>query len=154
LFSALDRSLRPGPTMALPRSGHRAVRLRDGRVLITGGATTGNFGTANCELYDPVTNTLQPAAPMTRPRLAHALSRLHDGRVLAGGGFADWSAAATQFAAMLNTAQDTTEIYDPVGNTWTPGPVMASKRAGHSQTTRLDGTVLFAGGVNGGAVIY
>src|SRR6185436_7552520 len=41
LFSPLLRAVSPLPSLALPRSMHRAARLLDGRVLITGGVTTG-----------------------------------------------------------------------------------------------------------------
>jgi hypothetical protein len=128
------------------------VRLNDGRVLLTGGATTGGAGTATCDVYDPVTDRITPAAPMGAPRLGHAITLLGTGRVFVSGGFADWQNAATQFAARCNTAQDTSEIYDPATNVWTPGPVMASRRAGHSHTTLPGGRVFVVGGVRGGQV--
>jgi hypothetical protein len=153
LFSPLDRMFRAGPPMSLPRSGHQAVRLLDGRVLITGGMTTGGLGTASCELYDPSTNTMTPAGSMSVARICHGISLLPDGRVLAAGGFADWSNASGQFAQMLSTAQASSEIYSPGANSWTPGPTMASPRAGQSHTTLLDGRVLIVGGVASGQTI-
>ena len=147
LFSPLDRTFRAGPPMNMPRSGHQAVKLLDGRILITGGMTTGGLGTATCEIYDPLTNTLAPAGAMSAPRICHAISLLPDGRVLVTGGFSDWSTASTQFALMCSTAQSTSEIYNPSTNGWTPGPTMASTRAGQTHTTLLDGRVLIVGGV-------
>lgn len=152
-WSPLHRAWTPGPLMSLPRSGHRAVLLLDGRVLITGGATTAGAGTPSCDLYDPVTNTIAPAASMGTPRMGHGISLLSDGRVLVTGGLPDWQNAAQQFAARLTGALDTTEIYDPATNTWTPGPTMAARRAGHTHTTLLDGRVFIVAGVNGGATI-
>jgi hypothetical protein len=153
VFQPLTRTFRPGPSLSLPRVGHAAVRLNDGRVLLTGGATTGGVGTASCDIYDPVTDSITPAAPMGAPRLGHAITLLGNGRVFVSGGFADWQNAATQFAARCNTAQDTSETWNPATNAWTPGPVMSSRRAGHTHTTLLDGRVLIVGGVNGGQVI-
>jgi hypothetical protein len=150
LFSPISRTFRAGPTMSEPRSGHRSVLLLDGRVLITGGAATGNIGTATCEIFDPTTGQLTATAPMSSTRLAHAISLLDDGRVLVSGGFATWQNAASQFTATLNTVQDSTEIYDPATDTWSPGPVMASRRAGHTQTRLPDGRILIVAGVNGG----
>jgi hypothetical protein len=153
LFSPLDRTFRAGPTMSVPRGSHKAVRLLDGRVLITGGMTTGGLGTPTCELYDPLTNTLAPAGSMSTARMSHAISLLNDGRVLVTGGFSDWTSASTLFAQSLSTAQATSEIYDPAANGWTPGPHMASTRAGQTHTTLLDGRVLIVGGVAGGQIL-
>jgi hypothetical protein len=156
VFDSLTRSWRTGPTMALPRAAHRAVRLLDGRILITGGMvpaaapSLGGPATANCEIYDPATNALSPTGAMLAGRMGHALSLLADGRVLASGGFADWTDAGPNFVARLGTVQNTTEIWNPATGTWSAGPTMASVRAGHSQTALPDGRLLVAGGVNGG----
>src|SRR5262249_40764209 len=135
------------------RSGHQAVKLFDGRVLITGGMTTGGLATASCEIYDPATNTMAPAASMSAQRICHGISLLPDGRVLAAGGFSDWSNAGGRFGQVLSTAQSSSEIYDPAFSNWTQGPTMASPRAGQSHTTLLDGRVLIAGGVTGGGTV-
>jgi hypothetical protein len=96
---------------------------------------------------------MAPAGRMSAPRICHGISLLPDGRVLATGGFSDWSNASTQFAQMLATAQSSSEIYNPAANSWTPGPAMASTRAGQSHTTLLDGRVLIAGGVASGQTL-
>src|SRR5262249_57113446 len=121
---------------------------------VTGGMTTGGLATAACELYDPSTNTMAPAASMSALRICHGISLLPDGRVLAAGGFADWSNAAGQFAQMLLTAQASSEIYSPGANSWTPGPTMATARAGHSHTPLLGGRGLVVGGVAGGGDLH
>lgn len=150
LYSPLTRSTSALPSLALPRACHRAVQLLDGRILIAGGATTGGVVTATCELFDPATQTFAPGPSMTAPRAGHAITLLDDGRVLVSGGVADWQNTATAFIAALNTAQDTAEVLDPAATAWTPLPVMASKRLGHSQTKLLDGRVLVASGIRGG----
>jgi hypothetical protein len=156
VFDELARTWSPGPLMAVPRVRHAAVLLQDGRVLITGGMVnagapaTGGPGTAHCEIYDPSSNTFSPTGAMPWPRFGHAMTLLNDGRVLVTGGFADWTNAGTSFAARLNTAADTTAVWDPLTDTWKSLPAMASPRAGHSQTLLADGRVLVAGGVSGG----
>jgi hypothetical protein len=150
-FSPLTRATTPLPNLSLPRASHRAVRLADGRVLITGGSTTGGVVTATCEFFDPATATFVPAPSMTAPRAGHAMTLLDDGRVLVSGGVADWQNAGTAFIAALNTAQNTAEVFDPTANAWTLlAPLMASKRLGHSQTKLQDGRVLVTSGIRGG----
>jgi hypothetical protein len=150
LYTPLTRSVSPLPNLAMPRASHRAVRLLDGRVLISGGVTTGGRVTATCEFFDPATSTFVAAPTMAAPRAGHALTLLLDGRVLASGGVADWQNAASSFIAALNTAQNSAELFDPATNTWSPLPAMASRRLGHSQTLLLDGRVLVASGIAGG----
>ncbi|MCU0859551.1 MAG: hypothetical protein MUE55_03080 [Thermoplasmata archaeon] len=63
---------------------------------------------------------------------------LDDGRVLVTGGIAG------------TVPTDTTELYDPGSGDWSYGPVMQSKRVGHTATLLGDGTVLVCGGETGG----
>jgi hypothetical protein len=118
-----------------------------------GGTGTGGPATTNCEIYDPATNTFSPTGNLLQPRMGHGLTVLQDGRVLATGGLPDWTNAGPNFQAVLNGAQDTTEIWDGTTGQWTAGPVMASKRAGQTQTTLPNGQVLIVGGVSGGTTI-
>ena len=54
-------------SMGTPRSGHTAVRLLDGRVLVVGGADSDENDTS-AELYDPDTGTWSATGNMLRPR--------------------------------------------------------------------------------------
>ncbi|MGE3175082.1 MAG: Kelch repeat-containing protein [Planctomycetota bacterium] len=150
LYSPLTRTTSALPALSLPRASHRAARLPDGRVLVTGGVTTGGIVTATCEFFDPQTLTFVPAPAMLAPRAGHALTLLDDGRVLATGGVADWQNAGVNFIAALNTAQNSAEVFDPVAGTWSALPPMASPRLGHSHTVLLDGRVLVVSGISGG----
>ena len=150
LFSPVTRSTTPLPAMSLPRSLHRAVRLPDGRVLVTGGVTTGGAVTATCEFFDALTLLWTPAPAMSSPRSGHAMTLLPDGRVLVSGGVANWQNTATNLIGALNTSQATAEIFDPATNAWSPLPNMASRRLGHTQTVLQDGRVLIVSGIFGG----
>ena len=81
-----------GGSMSVRRHKHDAVLLRDGRVLVTGGADErddqGVY--ASTELYDPRRGTFGPGSAMRLPRFKHAGTSvtLADGRVLLAGGAA------------------------------------------------------------------
>lgn len=93
--------------MNTPRFGHCATLLNNGKVLLTGGSTTGNVVTNSVEIYDPSTGVFTTVAPMNMARTTFDAIVLHDGRVLVVGGN-DGTA---------NRAN--CEIYDPTANTWT-----------------------------------
>lgn len=156
VFDSLTRTWSPGPNLAVPRASHAAVRLANGDILISGGMTnagggnTGGPAVATCEIYSPSTNTLTPTGSMLLARMGHAMTLLDDGRVLVSGGFANWTNAGPNFAAMLNTARNTSEIYNPATGVWAAGPTMASKRSGHTQTKMANGTVVIVSGIDGG----
>ena len=54
-------------SMGTPRSGHAAVRLLDGRVLVVGGAD-GVENDTSAELYDPTSGTWSATGSMLKPR--------------------------------------------------------------------------------------
>lgn len=119
------------------------VVLRDGSVLVSGGrpllSPHGVF--ASALRFIPASNSWQAAAAMGHPRAGHTLTLLPDGRVLAAGGI-------DQIAA-TGIRTNSTEIYDPASNSWSPGPGMAQARAGHTATFLADGRFLFVGGDEG-----
>jgi hypothetical protein len=77
---------------------------------------------------------------LTTARYFHTATLLPDGRVLIAGGQNDASA----------NPLSSTEIYDPVAKTFTPGPDMTVGRSGHTATLLGDGRVLIIGGDWGG----
>jgi len=95
--------------MTMPREGHTATLLTDGRVLITGGFPA----SATAELYDPATGTFAAAGRMITGRVSHAAILLSDGRVLIIGG----------------NAGTTAELFDPITETFTPAGDMTGSWA-------------------------
>lgn len=94
--------------MNTARTELASVSLADGDVLAVGGVMLGGSGTTVVERWSEATRTWSVVAPLSAARERHALARLADGRVLAIGGSKTVHVAATS------------EIYDPIANTWTP----------------------------------
>lgn len=100
----------PTGSMTTARSFHTATLLNNGKVLITGGDTSGTFGNqlASAELYDPLTGTFSAAGNMTAPRDNHFAVLLADGRVLVEGGLGGFC-----------VGPPSPELYDPVTGAFT-----------------------------------
>lgn len=67
-----------------------AVRLRDGRILITGGQLPGGNGSTDVLLYVPSTHNFVYGTPMNIGRHSHSATLLLDGTVLVAGGYSVW----------------------------------------------------------------
>ncbi|HEX8696645.1 MAG TPA: kelch repeat-containing protein [Longimicrobium sp.] len=82
-------------------------------------------------------------ARMGAARAAHTATLLGDGRVLVAGG-------CTVDGCEMAAAGATAELYDPRARRFTPAGRMSARRGGHTATRLADGTVLLAGGWDGG----
>jgi hypothetical protein len=85
---SLQRFL-PTGSMTIERFKHQATRLRDGRVLVTGGIKTFRWpaaAVASAELYDPQRGAFVRLPDMTTPRVYHTATLLPTGEVLITGG--------------------------------------------------------------------
>jgi hypothetical protein len=127
-------------------TGHIAVLLLDGRLLISGGGDRcGNvFNTA--AIFDPSTNKWSATGNMTAPREFHSTALLSDGRVLVAGG-----GTSSPFPVVASA-----DIYDPKTGVWTAVSSMGSARQtscnGYTQpylASLTGGAVLAAGGFSG-----
>ncbi|ATB28861.1 kelch repeat-containing protein [Melittangium boletus] len=128
-------------SMAVPRGGHAATLLANGKVLITGGWTaSGSISsmTAVTELYDPATKTFSQTGAMGTPRERHRAVKLQNGKVLVMGGLTQGGRVASA------------ELYDPATGLWTPTGAMSVAREYPSATLLTDGRVLVAGGTSSG----
>lgn len=152
-------SLSVGPSactrMGVPRAGHSATVLEDGRVLIAGGYQVNALGErtslGSAEIYDPNTGAFSVAADLavfnahndivTAPRAFHTGTLLPSGSVLLAGG--EVSAGGTI------TPAPTALLYDPVfrryGSVLLPEP-----RSRHAAVADASGRVLILGGITTG----
>lgn len=149
LFDPTTRAWTAAAPMTDARTGHQAVLLRDGRVLVVGGALptggTGDAALAYCELYDPAGGTWSPTGSLHTARSGHQATLLPDGRVLVTGGEAAVAADGTFSPRALASA----ELYDPLTGTWTPAAPLPGGRARHRALRTRAGDVLVIGGTRG-----
>lgn len=128
--------------MTIPRAGHTATRLPDGRVLIAGGyhpqPPTGELGTtATAEIFDPSSNAFTATSSMTTERGDHASILLGDGRVMLTGG----GVLSSGFITDLDSAETFS------GGTFTLHPSsMVHTRFAHGIARNNFGKVLLGGG--------
>jgi hypothetical protein len=127
-------------------TGHAAIRMQDGRVLVTGGGDRCGTVFNTSQIFDPATNQWSATSSMNVARQFHTIALLPDGRVLVVGGITSSSLTAVPSA----------EIYDPNAGTWTPVGSMTTARQtacnGYTQTFLANlpsGSVLAAGGFSG-----
>jgi hypothetical protein len=145
------------------RTGHAAVLIEGGKVLVVGGndapplgISPGGSAPAHIapEIYDPSTDTWSVMAMPVLDRPVHPTATLlRDGRVLVVGG---------QY--MLNSPDESaerSELFSPTSDAWSsvPPETRGGARQFHSATLLATGQVLIAGGMRslhpiGSAVLY
>jgi len=125
--------------LTVPRYGHSASRLPDGRVLVAGGFTTNGEPTASVEIYEPISGTFESMPPLSQPRGGHHAFLRNQNLVLVGG--RDVSGLA-----------GSVEIY-----VWGDGSseevVLTTPREEAFVAQLSDGTILVAGGLDAKAKI-
>ena len=133
--------------MTTPLSDHAAVLLPSGKVLIVGGAVDG-VGCQSCaatkaaELYDPTSGTFTATAhALAFARSSPTATLLPSGKVLITGG------GNTPTSGPVNTS----ELYDPLTDTFTLTGTMTTERQFHTATLLANGQVLVAGGLTNAA---
>lgn len=133
------------------RTGHRAVSLPGGRVLVVGGVVATGRGDATlayCEIYDPASGQWTPTGSLTVPRIGHQATALADGTVLVTGGDAPGILVRGRYDPRSLRAA---ERYDPATGVWTPVRDLPGGRGRHRAVLLHTGQVLIAGGASGPA---
>ncbi|MEV4805374.1 DUF6603 domain-containing protein [Nonomuraea sp. NPDC049421] len=149
LFDPATGTWQDTAPMTDARTGHQAVRLRDGRILVIGGALltgTGRAALAYCEIYAPATGTWTPAGSLTTPRAGHQATLLPNGTVLVTGGDTLAGRHGTTYRA---GSLDSAELYNPATDTWTAVAPMPGGRSRHRAVLLPSGKVLVLGGTSG-----
>lgn len=133
----------PTAPINIPRDLATKTVLRDGRVLVTGGAILPDFTTVtSAEIFDPETLSFTLLlSTLSEPKWSHEALTLADGRVLIAGGRNAQSPAAPG-ARVLSSA----DLFDPQTNTFTPTGSMQVARRDPSLVLLDDGRVLVTGG--------
>ena len=135
LFDPATGRFTPGAPLSVPRAGHTATALTDGRVLVVGGFPGERLPPlASAEVYDPATGRFEPTGVISARRAEHTATRLRDGRVLIAGG-----------ANGMNVLAGA-EIYDPATGRFSAVAALPGPRSMHVATLLADGRVLVAGG--------
>src|SRR6266487_4533255 len=137
-----SQQVQPLDNLAVPRTGHTATALSDGRILITGGRDAAGNLVAASEIFDPETSGAGfqvVASPMTAARSHHTATLLNNGSVLIAGG----------------ETGGTAEIFDPTTQSFTPTLWnLQVARSGHTATVFTDDSVLLAGGNTASLELY
>ncbi|MGA3057780.1 MAG: hypothetical protein ABSE70_07065 [Candidatus Limnocylindrales bacterium] len=118
------------------RWGTGSAVLRDGRVLVVGGAlgSSSNSATDSVIIYDPATSHWSAATHMLQPRAYPMVVALADGSILAVGGSRNLQPL------------DTAERYYPDNGTWVAAGRLNVPRTQGTLTLLSDGHVLAVGG--------
>jgi len=147
IFHPDDKTWQPAAGLTDARTGHTAISLHGGAVLVCGG--TAPVGTAEdpalafCELYDFGGKKWTPTGSLLHARSHHQATRLTDKTVLITGGLAPGAPAGGPFDPF---SQRTAERFDLDAGTWSRAKDMPSGRALHRAVALDDGTVLVVGG--------
>jgi len=135
------------PDMTDARTGHTAVVLAEGRVLVCGGTapvgTATDPGVAFCEVYDPQENRWTPTGSLLRARRHHRAVRVDEHSVLITGGTA---AGANGEGPFDPFADHTAELFDLGSGSWSAVADLPSGRGFHRSVRWGSGQVLVVGG--------
>ena len=133
-------------SMHSARVYHSATTLSDGRILIAGGCSSGQVGSAalaTAEIYDPKTQKFSLTGSMTSRRAYQGAALLGDGRVIVGGG----SPAFGHLQGIPNG-----ELFDAKTGTFHAAGALTERHWTMQAVSLPDGRALFVGGMWGAEV--
>jgi DNA-binding CsgD family transcriptional regulator/N-acetylneuraminic acid mutarotase len=129
-------------TMLMDTDYQTATLLRNGTVLVAGGAYGVGVTQARAELYDPNSGEWTSTGKMVDDRANHTATLLDDGTVLVVGGESFDNELFTPSRWLASA-----ELYDPNTGIWHATSPMKGARTRHTATLLNDGTVLVTGGL-------
>lgn len=121
------------------RFAHTATALKDGRVLVVGGAPNRSAALDSTELYSPASGLWSSGGLLGDARYDHTATLLSNGQVLVAGG-------SGGDGAPLASA----EVYDPATGHWRAAGALSVARARPTATLLSTGKVLVTGGLTDG----
>ncbi|MCA2979200.1 MAG: hypothetical protein INH41_07800 [Myxococcaceae bacterium] len=129
-----------------PRNGHSATKLRDGTVLVVGGAKPVHRHLASVERFDPVTGRFAVVRPLDQGRWLHDAVRLPDGTVVVLGGRSNQALGeGGGDPPRGGLPLDTAEQFDPTTGEWAALPRLTEPRQ-RTAVVALGRRVLVFGG--------
>jgi galactose oxidase-like protein len=148
LYRPQDQSVRTldGAGLAVPRFGHTATVLADGRIVVVGGLKPSLAEcpsppcydpVAEVEVFDPILGETRTVDEIPAGIHDHTATAVAGGRVLVTGG--------TDSEGMLRSDA---YLFDPEVEALVPTRSLGNPRAQHTATELCDGTVLLVGGVS------
>ncbi len=134
-------SFTAGTSLGTPRQQPGVISLADGSVLVAGGSTGGQHGSAiaSVERWNPATGLWTTLGALDKARNKPPLARMVDGRIFVVGG----EVAMGSFVSAI-------ELIDPSQNfAVSTAGALTLGRSGHVATPLADGRIFVAGGVDG-----
>lgn len=122
--------------MVTPRWSHAAVRLADGRVLVSGGIAD-RTALDSAEIHDPQAGSWQPTGSLVAGRFGHRQLLLGDGRVFTVG---------NRLTAPVPFFASSAQVWSPATGEFSETVPMQVPRAEAALARLADGRVLVAGG--------
>ena len=142
IFDPAKETWTAGPPLPRPSTGHLAVTLHDGRILIGSGiyARNGDLAARLVDrpwIYDPDSNRWSSLPPPPERLLWDTATVLPSGDVLVVG----WRWRTLPAGPLVYRL-------DPIGGEWSSLAAPSFLRAGHTAVLLEDGSVLLAGGTH------
>jgi N-acetylneuraminic acid mutarotase len=131
------------------RTGHPAVVLGNGRVLVAGGGVPvgrdDEAALAYCELYDATADAWTPTGNLLAPRTRHQAVAVSGTTVLVTGGSPPGSVGDGTFDPF---SRSTAELFTVSTGAWTAAKPMPAGRGRHRAVSLGSGKVLVVGGTD------
>lgn len=149
IYDPVTNKWTKGPDMGEGKAGHAALRLPDGRVLLSGGLSWRSIFTVRVptfssvvEIYDPKNNTISRVNSMASDRAGHAAVLLASGKVLVAGGI-----GGSILVGGVATAA--CELFDPASGQWSATGSLPTAKALGALVQLGDGSPAWIGGAAG-----